>query len=88
MDYTGTSNKYTLENLKNLSLEGKKVIIRFPLIPGITDTDKNITAAATFVSSLKGIHEINILPYHRTAEEKYRRLKIKNKMKDENRRLL
>lgn len=81
MEYTGTSNKYTLENLKNLSLEGKKVIIRFPLIPGITDTDKNITATATFVSSLKGIQKIDVLPYHRIAEKKYRRLKIENKMK-------
>lgn len=78
--YTGTSNKYVLENLKALSKKGKEVVIRFPMIPGITDTDENLVAVAAFVSSLKGIHNIDVLPYHTIAEEKYRRMKIENKM--------
>lgn len=78
--FTGASNKYALQNLETLSKKGKKVIIRFPLIPGITDTGENVTAVATFVSGLKGIHDIDVLPYHETARHKYRRLKMADKM--------
>jgi pyruvate formate lyase activating enzyme len=78
---TGVSNRPVIENLEILSKKGKKVIIRFPVIPGITDTEKNIKAVGTFVSSLKNINEIDLLPYHHTAEGKYRRLKKENIMK-------
>ncbi len=78
---TGVSNRLVLENLKILAKKGKKIIIRFPVIPGITDTEENIKAVGTFVSSLESISEIDLLPYHRTAEGKYRRLKKKNLMK-------
>jgi pyruvate formate lyase activating enzyme len=81
MKYTGTSNEYVLENLKSLSRKGKKVIIRFPLIPGVTDTEQNLIAVAEFVSGLEGIRDIEVLPYHKTAADKYRRLKMKDKMK-------
>jgi pyruvate formate lyase activating enzyme len=78
---TGVSNRPVIENLKILSKKGKKVIIRFPVIPGITDTEENIKAVGTFVSSLKNISEIDLLPYHRIAEGKYQRLKKENMMK-------
>ncbi|MFP4050970.1 MAG: glycyl-radical enzyme activating protein [Thermoplasmata archaeon] len=71
--YTGTSNDKILKNLKLLSKKGKEVIIRFPLIPGITDTDKNIDEIIDFLSDLKNVKEIDILPYH-NVEEKYKRL--------------
>lgn len=78
--YTGTSNRYALENLKTLSQKEKNVIIRFPMIPGITDNDENVTAIAVFISGLRGIHHLHVLPFHRTAEQKYRRLNIEYKM--------
>ncbi len=78
--FTGASNKYALQNLETLSEKGKRVIIRFPLITGITDTTENVTAVAAFVSRLKGIHDIDVLPYHETAQHKYRHLKMDNKM--------
>lgn len=79
--YTGASNRFALENLQTLSKKRKKTIVRFPMIPGITDTNENVTAVARLVSGLKGIRDIDVLPYHRTAEQKYRRLKLENKMK-------
>lgn len=79
-NFTGQSNKYALQNLETLSKKGKKVIIRFPLIPGITDTNENVSAVADFVSRLKSIRDIDVLPYHETAQHKYRRLNIDYKM--------
>lgn len=78
---TGVSNRLVLENLKILSKKGKKVIIRFPVIPGFTDREENIKAVGTFVSSLRNVDEIDLLPYHQIAEGKYRRLKKENMMK-------
>jgi len=78
--FTGASNKFALKNLETLSKKGKRVIIRFPMIPGITDTTENVTAVAAFASSLKGIRDIDVLPYHEIAQHKYRRLKMENKM--------
>lgn len=78
--YTGTSNQYVLKNLKTLSQKEKNVIIRFPMIPAITDTRENVTAIAIFAAGLRGIRDIQVLPFHRTAEQKYRRLNIEYKM--------
>jgi pyruvate formate lyase activating enzyme len=82
IQYTGVSNRSVIDNLKQLCRAGKKVIVRFPVIPGITDSEENIKALGTFVSSLKNIDEIDLLPYHRIAEGKYRRLNREDRMKE------
>ena len=78
--FTGQSNKRVIDNLKTLAEKGKNVIVRFPVIPGFTDSEENIKAVGTFVSSLDTIKEIHLLPYHDMAAGKYRRLGKKNKM--------
>ena len=50
--HTGVSNKQILENLKYLLKEGENVIIRFPVIPGITDTQTNIRSVIDFLESM------------------------------------
>jgi pyruvate formate lyase activating enzyme len=49
--YTGVSNRSILENLKFLYRTGKNVIIRFPVIPGITDTTENINNMKEFITN-------------------------------------
>jgi pyruvate formate lyase activating enzyme len=80
--YTGVSNKRIKKNLITLVQKGrgKDVILRFPVIPGITDTEKNINDLLRFVSHLKGVNEIDILPYH-DISEKYDRLGMEYKMR-------
>ncbi|MGE5340633.1 MAG: glycyl-radical enzyme activating protein [Candidatus Omnitrophota bacterium] len=76
---TGVSNTHILKNLQTLSQKNKPTIIRFPVIPGFTDGDDNIQAIGDYVSSLqniRNIHEINLIPYHRTGEAKYKRLNM------------
>jgi pyruvate formate lyase activating enzyme len=79
--YTGVSNVLIINNLRMLvdTGRGKDVILRFPIIPGITDTEKNIDGLVEFVSSLKSIREIDLLPFH-DVSEKYNRLGIEYKM--------
>ena len=68
---TGVSNRRILENLRQLSKTGIPVIIRIPLIPGINDDDLNIDQTGAFVSQLRGIREVDILPFHNSAGHKY-----------------
>lgn len=72
--YTGVSNALIHHNLKLLSEMGKKIWIRIPVIPGINDNIENIKAAARFIKSTGGIEQVNLLPYHNTAMDKYKRL--------------
>lgn len=72
--YTGVSNEIILDNLKELIKLGKRIFIRIPIIPGINDDDENIDATAKYLASLNGFEEINILPYHNIAMEKYKRI--------------
>jgi pyruvate formate lyase activating enzyme len=79
--YTGVSNQPVIENIAALSRGKKNVIIRFPVIIGITDSTKNIEAVGAFAASLGNINELHLLPYHQTAGAKYHRLGMQNRMK-------
>ncbi|MCX8128288.1 MAG: glycyl-radical enzyme activating protein [Synergistetes bacterium] len=78
--YTGVSNEIIKENLKFLLENGKKIILRFPVIPGITDSLNNVKEWVNLISKLDGILEVNLLPYHEVSE-KYQRLNKEYKMK-------
>lgn len=80
LKYTMVSNKGILENLKLLKESGKQVIIRFPVIPGITDTFSNIRSIIEFLKQLHQCNaapiEIHLLPYHTIAKNKYKRFRV------------
>lgn len=83
MKYTGVSNRQILENLKNLAVAGKKIIVRMPVIPGINDTDYDFNALRSYLGSVKpSITEISLLPFHAAAENKYKRFRKDNFMKN------
>jgi pyruvate formate lyase activating enzyme len=71
--YTGVSNSLSLKNLDSLIDQGKEVIIRFPVVPGITDQNDNIALIAEHMVS-RGLNRIDLLPYHYMAKKKYKQL--------------
>ena len=71
---TGGDNRLILENARRLAQTGRALAIRLPLIAGINDSVRNLEATADFVLSLPGVQRIDLLPYHRLGEPKYRRL--------------
>ena len=73
---TGVPNDLILENLKRLSDKGAIIHIRIPLIPGLSDTNKNLSQTVEFLSILHGTNEISLLPYHRIGNQKYQRLNV------------
>ena len=80
--YTGVTNRPILDNLRLLSDIGATVIVRVPVIPGITDTKDNIAGIARFVASLDMRYPIDLLPYHRAGSDKYARLGIPYRLAD------
>jgi pyruvate formate lyase activating enzyme len=79
--YTGVSNEKMLTNIKTLDKGNANVIIRIPLIPEITDTKKNIKEISEFLGTFQNNYQIDLIPYHFIAEDKYRRIKMDYKLK-------
>lgn len=68
----GQSNKLMVENAEYVMKSGAEVIIRIPLIPGITDKTENLRKIAEFVKRVNPSTPVNVLPYHRLGVSKYR----------------
>ncbi len=72
--YTGVSLDLILANLRYLCKKKKEIIIRIPIVPSITDSSENINQIGSFVSKLNCISRVDILPFNKMGEAKYRRL--------------
>lgn len=77
---TGQSNRRILENLKYIDAAGKKTEIRYPYVPGYNSGEAE--SIAEFVSSLKNVTGVRVLPYHNYAGSKYLSLGMKNTLPD------
>ncbi len=73
-EYTGVSNRLIQENLRRLLDLGARVVLRVPLIPGITDTEANLAHLTPFIAGLPGVEAVHLLPYNPIGEDKYERL--------------
>ena len=71
---TGVENQIILNNLQSLVKAGRRIWIRIPVIPGYTDKEDNIRTIGGYLREFGIIERIELLPYHRLAEDKYRRL--------------
>ena len=71
---TGFSNKRTLDFAQFLSENGKKMWIRHVLVPDITDKDEYLQKLKQFISGLKTVERVEVLPYHTMGEVKYEKL--------------
>ena len=68
--YTGVSNKLILKNLDNLRNLGTPFVLRTPMIPGITDTDANLSELAEIV----GKDSWEKLEYNPLTPSKYEKI--------------
>ena len=69
--YTGVSSKKTLTHVKRLSRYGIAMIARTPLIPGITDDEKNIAAIAKWLHANVPTARYQLLNYNPMAKAKW-----------------
>jgi len=73
---TGVDNEPILENLRALASRGAAVVVRIPVVPGLTDALDNIEGIARFVASSGIRYPVDLLPYHRAGVDKFARLGI------------
>lgn len=70
-EFTGVSNEKILFNIRELSKNDCEILFRMPLIKGVNSDELNIVKTAEFINSLEGNRtKINLLPYHKVAENK------------------
>lgn len=68
---TGVSNKKELIFAKYLSDIEKPVWIRQVIVPTITDRTEDLLKLKTFLSSLKNVKKVELLPYHNLGKYKW-----------------
>ncbi len=80
--FTGVSNELIISNLDMLLAEGKDVMIRIPVIPGVSADAEYMKQLRGFIEKRNNGHikEINLLPYHKTGSSKYRRFGLDDRM--------
>jgi pyruvate formate lyase activating enzyme len=67
-NWTGAANAQVLDNARRLA--GRNVIVRVPLIPGVTDTEANLRELFGFVADA-GLRRVELLPSNPSAGAKY-----------------
>ncbi len=71
---TGQTNKNILDMAKYLSDNGKTMWIRHVLVPGITDSEEQLTKLKEFVDTLETVERVEVLPYHTLGVFKWEEL--------------
>jgi len=77
---TGVPIDKTLRFARHLSQSGTPVWVRFVLVPGLTDDEKELHELASYITTLKNIQRVSILPFHQLGEYKWERLGITYKL--------
>lgn len=77
--YTGMDNRLTVENLNRLSVLGKPVILRIPLLMGLNDTPKEEQAREKVLAGLSNIMRVDRFYVTNHAASKYRALQRENR---------
>lgn len=81
---TGHSNENILDLAQYLSEIGKPIWIRHVLVPGINDSLEYLSRLDHFVSSLKNVERLEVLPYHTHGVPKWKALGIPYPLEDIN----
>ncbi len=80
---TGMRNKETTFNLaKYREASGKKMWLRYVLIPGLTNVPELLHAMGTYFKDYKTIERMEILPYHQLGAHKWEALGWEYPLKD------
>lgn len=79
---TSRSNERIHRFAHYLNEIGKPVWARFVLVPGLTDSEDNLTRLGAFIEPMKNIEKLEILPYHRLGVYKWETLGLDYKLKD------
>lgn len=69
--YTGGNAALVMNNFRKLDRTGKSFIVRVPVIPQFNYSEPELCTIIDFAAGLENAHEINFIPFHSLAREKY-----------------
>nr|MDO8135060.1 glycyl-radical enzyme activating protein [Candidatus Njordarchaeum guaymaensis] len=75
--YTGVPPDLIWENARRIAELGRPMWVRAPIIPGYTDNAENVKGIAKLCAELGNVERLDLLPYHRFGEPKYKKLDLK-----------
>ena len=73
----GVDLQPTLDFARRLESLGRKMWIRFVLVPGLTDAPSNVEGLADFAASLKMVERVEVAPFHKLGEFKWQELRMR-----------
>ena len=73
-------NDHILEMAKTMDEMGKKMWIRHVLVPERSDYDEDLIKLREFISGLKNVEKVEVLPYHTLGRHKWDNLGIEYKL--------
>ncbi len=73
---TGADITPTRAFARRLSDMGRKMWIRFVLVPGLTDDPGDVENIASFIGTLATVERVEVLPFHKLGAAKYAALGI------------
>ncbi|MDF9866670.1 pyruvate formate lyase activating enzyme [Bacilli bacterium PM5-3] len=79
---TTRSNENTLQFLEYLNENNQAVWIRYVLLKGISDDENDLRKTGEFIKTLKNVENVEILPYHNMAAQKWKNLRMDYQLKD------
>src|SRR6185295_6716924 len=74
LQLTGKEMEPTLKFARRLSRLGRKIWVRFVLVPGLTDDPKDIAQIAEFAAQLNTVERVEVLPFHQMGRYKWNEL--------------
>jgi len=79
---TGRELAPTLRFAERLASIGKRVWVRFTLVPGLTDDPANVEGIAKFVAPMKNVEWVEIQPFHQLGAFKWKAMNLEYKNAD------
>lgn len=70
VQYTGVSNRQTLSNIRALRGGGLSIVVRTPMIPGVTDSEENVGGIAAWLKENAAVEAYELLNYNPLAQQK------------------
>ena len=70
----------TLRFAERLAAMGKRVWVRFTMVPGLTDDPANVEGIAKFVAPMKNVDWVEVQPFHQLGGFKWKALNLDYKL--------
>lgn len=68
--------------VERLNKSNNKLWLRGVIIPGINDTEEYILKLKEYIKQFNNVEKVELLPYHTLGIEKYKKLRLRYKLKD------